>query len=140
MLWWSAFTALTGTVASYVGVAGLSCAALFMAATVVTTNNVWALTFLSLSYAGILLAEPNLCAVCLDTGRQHAGAAFGFMDTASQIASVASSLAFGYIVGYTGNYSAPFVPMLVMLSIGAVLWMKIDPAHQVFEEQESLAA
>lgn len=62
------------------------------------------------------------------------------MNTACQIASVASSLAFGYIVGYTGNSNAPFVPMVVTLSIGALLWMTIDPAHQVFEERESLAA
>ena len=59
---------------------------------------------------------------------------------ASQIASVASSLAFGYIVGYTGNYNLPFVPMVLTLSIGIVLWMTIDPAHQLFEERESLAA
>jgi MFS family permease len=123
-----------------VGVMGLTCAALFMAATVVTSSNLWALIFLSLSYAGIMLQQPNLCAVCLDTGRQHAGAALGFMNTASQIASVVSSLAFGYIVGYTGNYNLPFVPMVLTLSIGIGLWMTIDPAHQVFEERESLAA
>jgi len=62
------------------------------------------------------------------------------MNTASQIASVVSSLAFGYIVGYTGNYNLPFVPMVLTLSIGIGLWMTIDPAHQVFEERESLAA
>ena len=123
-----------------VGVLGLSCAALFMAATVVTASNLWALVFLSLSYAGIMLQQPNLCAVCLDTGRQHAGAMLGFMNTASQIASVVSSLAFGYIVGYTGNYNLPFAPMVVTLSIGIVLWTTIDPAHQVFEHRKELAA
>jgi len=45
-----------------------------------------------------------------------------------------------YIVEYTGNSNLPFVPMVLTLSIGIVLWMTIDPAHQVFEEQESLAA
>ena len=119
---------------------GLICAALFRAATGVTSSNLWALIFLSLSYAGILLQQPNLCAVCLDTGRQYAGAALGFMNTACQIASVVSSLAVGYIVGYTDNYNLPFVPMVLTLSIGTVIWMTIDPAHQVFEERESLAA
>jgi len=117
-----------------VGVVGLSCAAAFVAATIVTTSNPWALVFLSLAYAGILLQQPNLCAVCLDTGRQHAGAVFGFMNTASQIASTISSIAFGYLVGYSGNYNAPFIPMVATLSIGAILWLKIDPTHQLFEE------
>jgi len=117
-----------------VGVFGLSCAALFMAATIVTTSNVWALVFLSLAYAGILLQQPNLCAVCLDTGRRHAGAALAFMNTASQAASVISSIAFGYLVGYSGNYNLPFIPMVVTLSIGALLWLKIDATHQVFDD------
>ena len=80
--------------------------------------------------------QPNLCAVCLDTGRQHAGAVFGFMNTAAQVAAVASSLAFGYLVGYSGNYNVPFIPMVATLSIGAMLWLKIDPTHQLFEEVE----
>ena len=120
-----------------VGVLGLSAAALFMVATILTTSNLWALVFLSLAYAGILLQQPNLCAVCLDTGRQHAGAVFGFMNTAAQISSVVSSIAFGYIVGYSGNYNLPFIPMVVTLAVGAVLWLKIDPAHQIFEEVEA---
>ena len=78
--------------------------------------------------------------LCLDTGRNHAGAVFGFMNTASQIASTVSSIAFGYIVGYTGNYNLPCIPMVVTLSIGAVLWLKMDPTHQVFETRENLAA
>lgn len=68
-----------------------------------------ALVFLSLAYAAILLQQPNLCAVCLDTGRRHAGTV----------------------------YNLPFVPMVVTLAVGAVLWLKIDPAHQIFEEVEA---
>ncbi len=116
-----------------VGVLGLGCAAVFMVATIVTTDNAWALAFLSLAYAGILLQQPNLCAVCLDTGRRHAGAVFGFMNTACQVASVVSSVAFGYLVGYSGNYNLPFIPMVVTLVVGAALWLTIDPTHQLFE-------
>jgi ACS family glucarate transporter-like MFS transporter len=117
-----------------VGVLGLSCAAVFMTASMVTASNLWALVFLSLAYAGILLQQPNLCAVCLDTGRRHAGAVFGFMNTAAQIASFVSSIAFGYLVGYSGNYNLPFIPMVATLAVGAVLWLKLDPTHQLFEE------
>jgi MFS transporter, ACS family, glucarate transporter len=117
------------------GVFGLSVAALFMAATIATTDGRWALVFLSLAYAGILAQPPNLCAVCLDTGKQHAGAVFGFMNTAAQAASVASAVAFGYLADYFGNYNAPFVPMVLLLCVGAWLWLTIDPSHQLFEEE-----
>ena len=91
------------------GVVGLSGAAIFMAATIFTTSGTWALVFLSLAYAGILVQQPNLCAVCLDTGRKHAGAVFGFMNTAANAASAVSSVVFGYLVAYSGSYNAPFV-------------------------------
>jgi len=116
------------------GVFGLSLAAVFMMATIVTTDARWALVFLSLSYAGILAQQPNLCAVCLDVGRKHSGAVFGFMNTACQAASVVSSIAFGYLVGQFGNYNAPFVPMVLTLALGAVLWLTVDPTRQLFAE------
>ena len=77
-----------------------------MAATTLTTSGTWALGFLSLSYAGILLQQPNISAVCLDTGRKHAGAVFGFMNTAANAAAAISSVAFGYIATYFGSYNA----------------------------------
>ena len=121
------------------GVVGLSVAAIFMAATIATTSGGWALIFLSLAYAGILAQQPNLCAVCLDTGRGHAGAVFGFMNTAANAASAVSSIVFGYLVAYFGNYNAPFVPMVATLCLGAWLWLRMDPTHQLFDEQTVLA-
>ena len=93
--------------------------------------------FLSLAYAGILSQQPNLCAVCLDTGRKHAGALFGFMNTAANAASSVSSVTFGYIVGYSGNYNAPFVPMVALLCVGTWLWLNIDATEQIFEDSQS---
>jgi len=121
-----------------IGVVGLEFAAIFMAATILTSSGTWALVFLSLSYAGILLQQPNLCAVCLDTGRKHAGAVFGFMNTAANAASAVSAVAFGYQVAYFGNYNAPFMPMVATLCIGTWLWLKVDPTHEIFEEEVHL--
>ena len=117
---------------------GLSAAAIFMTATIVTTSGQWALVFLSLAYAGILLQQPNLCALCLDTGRTHAGAVFGFMNTAANAASAVSSVVFGYLVAYFGSYNAPFVPMVATLCLGTVLWLTVDPTREVFEEERPL--
>ncbi len=123
-----------------VGVLGLGAAAIFMAAAIAATSGVWSLTFLSLAYAGILFQQPNLSAVCLDIGRDHAGAVFGFMNTAANAASAVSSIVFGYLVAYSGGYDAPFLPMLVLLCVGTVLWLKVDPTHPLFEERRPRTA
>ncbi len=122
------------------GVFGLGFAAIFMTATILTRCGVWTLVFLSLAYGGILAQQPNLCAVCLDVGRRNAGAVFGFMNTAANAASAASSIAFGYLVGYFGSYNAPFVPMVALLCAGTWLWLKVDPERQLFEEQAVVSA
>jgi MFS transporter, ACS family, glucarate transporter len=120
------------------GVVGLGLAALFMTAAILATNGKWALVFLSLAYAGILAQQPNLCAVCLDTGRRNAGAVFGFMNTAANAASAVSSVAFGYLVGYFGSYNAPLIPMAALLCVGAGLWLRIDPTRQLIEEDNDV--
>ena len=117
-----------------VGVLGLGIAAIFMSATIVAPSGMWALTFLSLAYAGILFQQPNTSAVCLDIGGNHAGAVFGFMNTAGNLAAAGSSVVFGYLVAYFGSYNAPFIPMLVLLCMGILLWAKIDPTSQVIDE------
>jgi MFS transporter, ACS family, glucarate transporter len=117
------------------GVFGLSFAAVFMGAAALTRSGGGALAFLSLAYAGILLQQPNLCAVCLDAGRAYAGTVFGFMNTAANLASAAAAVIFGYLVRYTGSYNAPFIPMLVLLCLGAVLWLNLDPSRDIFEEE-----
>jgi len=117
-----------------VGVLGLAVAAAFMGLTVVTSSSTWALVFLSLSYAGMLLQQPNLTAVALDTGRQHPGAVLGMINTSAQVASSVSSIVFGYLVGFSGNYNAPFIPMVAILAFGAIVWLKVDPTHQLFDE------
>jgi MFS-type transporter involved in bile tolerance (Atg22 family) len=76
-------------------------------------------------------------------GRNHAGAVFGFMNTAANVASALSAVIFGYIVGYSGSYNTPFIPMVALLAVGALLWLRVDPGLELFPEQrpdDSLAA
>lgn len=120
-----------------VGVSGLGTAAIFMAATIAATNGLWSLIFLSLAYAGILFQQPTLCATTVDIGKGHVGAVFGFMNTASNVSSAVSSVVFGYLVAYSGGYELPFIPMLVLLCVGVVLWLKVDPTQVVIPESRS---
>ena len=135
-----------------VGMTGLSGAALLTVATIVSADQYVGLVFLALSYAASDFMLPNCWAVCLDVGKKYAGAVTGTMNTAGQIGSFVSSVLFGYFVEYSNRwlpawgfpltsglrdyrYDVPLVFMTVMLSISAMLWLKIDPARQLIPEE-----
>jgi MFS-type transporter involved in bile tolerance (Atg22 family) len=67
-------------------------------------------------------------------GRKYAGAVTGSMNMAGQFGSFLSSVAFGYLIKYFGTYNAVLPPMIVMLLISAVLWLKVDPTKQLIAE------
>ena len=117
-----------------IGVVGLGAAALFLTLAIYAPSGNRALVFLSLAYAGILFQQPSLCTLCLDVGRKNAGAVFGFMNTACNAAAAFSSVIFGYLVSYSGNYNTPFVPMVALLCLGALLWLQVDPTRELFPE------
>lgn len=121
----------------WIGLVGLGSAALFFTAAIYAPGGNRALLFLSLAYGGILFQQPSLCCLCLDVGRKNAGAVFGFMNTAGSAASALSAVVFGYLVGYFRNYNTPFVPMIVLLCLGALLWLQVDPTRELFPEVPS---
>jgi MFS transporter, ACS family, glucarate transporter len=119
----------------WLGAAGLSAAALFVTAAIVAPSGNSALVFLSCASGGIGLQLPSHLALCLDVGRKNAGAIFGFMNTAANAAAALSAVVFGYMVGYFGNYNTPFVPMVALLSLGAVLWLQVDATRELFPDE-----
>jgi MFS-type transporter involved in bile tolerance (Atg22 family) len=72
-----------------------------------------------------------LCSICLDIGGPHGGTVFGFMNTAGGLASVVSSVTFGYLVVYFNSYDAPFFPMVALLCVGTGLWLTVDPTREI---------
>jgi MFS family permease len=119
----------------WLGMSGLSVAALSLTAAIFAPTGTLALVLLSCAYGGILFQQPTLCSVCLDVGRRNAGAIFGFMNTASNGASALSAVVFGYLVGYSGNYNTPFIPMVALLCVGTLLWLQVDPTRELFPEK-----
>ena len=111
-------------------------------ASLLTRNNTWALVFLTISYTGILLQQPNLCAVVLDMARKNSGGVYAFLNTVGNAGSAFSTVVFGYMVADFGNYNAPFIPMILALTLGAILLMRVDPTHELFaaEDEVPLAA
>ena len=112
-----------------VGAAGLAAAALGLLAALATPHWLVSLILLSLVYGAICFQQPSIFAVCLDIGRENAGAAVGAMNTACQLGSFLASVLFGYLVQYYGTYEAPLIPMAALLAIGAGLWLRVDPTR-----------
>jgi MFS-type transporter involved in bile tolerance (Atg22 family) len=64
----------------------------------------------------------------------------GLMNTIAQVGALVGSVLYGYIVDRTGSYDAPFIPMMVVLLIGAMLWINVDASRELNgDEHRSIA-
>jgi ACS family glucarate transporter-like MFS transporter len=116
------------------GCTSLAAAALLMTAATLTHNKLLALVLLSLSYGAITLQQPGVLGICLDIGGRYSGAVTGAMNTCTFTFAFISSVAYGYIVKARG-YDAPFLPMIALLAIGALIWLRIDATRLVIPLQ-----
>lgn len=120
------------------GVVALALAGLFTIAAMLTRQQVLTVVFLTIVYGAICFQQSALFGVCLDIGPECAGAVVGLMNTAAQIGGLVGSVTFGYIVARFGSYNAPFIPMTVVLFVGALFWLKVD-ASQALHTQHDVA-
>ena len=121
-------------------VTALTIAGLFTLAAMVSRQQTLSVVFLAVVYGAITFQQSVVFGVCLDIGREHAGAMVGLMNTAAQLGGLVGSVAYGYIVAHFGNYDAPFVPMAAFLFLGAALWLRIDASQQLREAPQPAAA
>ena len=56
------------------------------------------------------------------------------MNMAGQAGAFISSVAFGYMVVYFGNYDQPLLPLAFMLLVSAVAFGGIDPTEPLIAE------
>ena len=85
-----------------------------------------------LSSLGVGVADlmlPVAWAICIDIGRDYAGAVTGTMNTAGQLGGFVCSVTFGYIVQATGSYSVPVWIIAALVLIAAFLFTRIDPTR-----------
>jgi nitrate/nitrite transporter NarK len=62
---------------------------------------------------------------------KRAGTISGLMLTMGSLGGVASALAFGAFLQFTGSWTAPFLIGLAANAAGALLWLKINPREQL---------
>lgn len=101
----------------------------------VTADNWSAVMLLSGGLAIMNAMVPVAWSVCVDIGGEHSGAVSGAMNMAGQAGSFVSSVAFGYLVQYFGNYDTALMPLAAMLILSGVLFAAIDPADRLLPEK-----
>ena len=117
-----------------IGASALAAAAAFTVAAMLTHHQVLTVVFLALTYGAITFQQSGVFGVCLDIGGRRAGAMVGLMNTIAQVGGLAGSVLYGYIVERRGSYDAPFIPMAVLLILGAALWVNVDASREVGSE------
>lgn len=116
------------------GVSALAAAGVFTTAAMMTHQQVLTVVLLALAYGAIAFQQSGVFGVCLDIGHRHAGAVVGLMNTSSQLGGLVGAVAYGYIVEHFNSYDAPFVPMVGLLFLGALFWLKIDASEELKPE------
>jgi ACS family glucarate transporter-like MFS transporter len=114
-----------------IGAVSLAAAAAFTLAAMLTEHQVLTVVFLAMTYGGITFQQSGVFGVCLDIGGPRAGAMVGLMNMVAQVGGLVGSVAYGYIVERAGSYDAPFVPMIAVLLLGALLWAKVDASQEL---------
>ena len=105
----------------------LALAAVCTIAAMLTEHQLLTVVFLTLTYGAITFQQSGVFGVCLDIGGQRAGAMVGPDEHGRRRSAVwwaRSPTATSST--RSGSYDAPFVPMAVVLSVGALLWLKVE--------------
>ena len=72
---------------------------------------------------------PVSWSLAVDIGREHSGAVSAAMNTAGQIGSFLSSVAFGYMIQSFGSYDLALLPLAFMLVVSGSIFAFIKPVE-----------
>jgi sugar phosphate permease len=113
------------------GMLGLgTCGLLFLMAAVSSDNSITAACLIGANFSfsfGVMVSY----AVCADIGRNNAGTVTGAMNFFGQMGAFFLALIFGKIVEVTRNFDYPLYVLAMVLSIGCLLWLAIDPEKPI---------
>jgi sugar phosphate permease len=114
-----------------VGMFGLIMAGICMITATFILDNTISIIVLSLGLAFKDFTLPVSWATAADIGGENAGSVAGAMGMAGQLGSTVMSISFGYILSMTGSWELPLQIIGVIVIIGGLLWLKIDPSQKI---------
>jgi MFS family permease len=111
---------------------GYTLAALCIFAASAATQPVTAAVLIAFAAATCMLTTAPSWSTCIDIGREHSATVGATMNTAGQIAAIASAPVVGYSVKLLGDWNMPFKLLGGLFLVGAVCWLLVDPRKPVF--------
>jgi nitrate/nitrite transporter NarK len=117
------------------GVLGYLLAAVCILSVGTVDSPEWAALLIALAAATCMLTTAASWSTCLDIGREHSATVGATMNTAGQIAAIASAPMVGYSLEWFDDWNFPFRLLGGMFLVGAVCWLFVDPRRPVFAER-----
>jgi predicted MFS family arabinose efflux permease len=121
-----------------IGMAGFACAALFALLAAVTSSKLGTLFLLCLSYSGICFTQPMIFPTCIEVAKKSPGSMAGAQNTTNQVGSFLSGVLFGYVAKIPGSYDRPLFLLALVLAVGALLWLKINPEQELVPNEATV--
>jgi sugar phosphate permease len=112
-------------------VIGLGGALIFILPMVYTRDPILAVALLSASFFFLELTNAVLWSLPIDIAGAYAGTAGGMMNTGFGVAGMISPVVFGYLIQTTGSYEVPFGVSALLLAVGVVAALFIDPTRKL---------
>jgi MFS transporter, ACS family, glucarate transporter len=88
--------------------------------------------------AGFFFSEMTIgpmWAIPMDISLDHSGTASGIMNTGSALAAIISPVASGYLIDVSGNWQLPFLGSMLLMGIGLVLALHMEPEKKFVSSQ-----
>jgi sugar phosphate permease len=118
----------------FIGSLGLMLSGVLLLTATVTADKWIAVALLTIGLGAMDLMLPVAWSICVDTGGEHAGAISAAMNTAGQIGSLISAVAFGYWVESMKSYDRALMPLAAMLIVSGCLFAFIDPSRKMIPD------
>lgn len=110
-------------------VVGLLGSLVFLLPTLFIHNLIAVSLLLSFAFFFLELTNSVLWALPMDIAPQYAGTAGGMMNLGFGIAGILSPSVFGFLIDRTGSWQVPFATSVLLLFIGVLLALRIDPTR-----------
>ncbi|MCD0460434.1 MFS transporter [Roseiconus lacunae] len=112
-------------------IAGFCFAAIGIVASAHASTPLASSMWFSLCIFGADMTLPPSWSVCVDIGRKASGVVSGTMNMAGNVGSFLTSLAFPYMLEWTGSPLPYFYLASVLSVVAVIMWMSIDPTHPI---------
>jgi len=117
-----------------VGGGSLFLAGLLLCAGVAVSNNYLAAILIGLGGGMSAFLLGAAWSTCLDLGGEHAGVVSAAMNTAGQVGAFICPIVVGNMVEYFSNWTAPMYLTGILYCLGALCWVRINPAEKLWSE------